>query len=196
MSTPTPEKDAALSEDLGARLREAREAAGMSMRALARSSGVSQPFLSLVERGQSAPSLSTLYRIAGALGVAPTTLMPAEDAARHPATGTVSYLRHGEGRRLPVADSANSATGVVLSAHPHLEVVEYDVSPGEDLGEWFSSPGILTLTVLSGQLTVEVDGEGAWDLAAGDALTHPSHIPHKWTANPTTGAHMVLSIAR
>lgn len=62
-----PDAAADVSAAVGQAIRRAREAAGLSMRALARSSEMSQPFLSQVEKGVTSPSLSSLYRLAHAL---------------------------------------------------------------------------------------------------------------------------------
>ena len=78
----------------------AREAAGISMRALAARCGLSQPFLSAVERGLSMPSIATLYRIAEALEVAPSTLLPDESH------GDVQVIRAGEGPLVPSSERA------------------------------------------------------------------------------------------
>ena len=72
---------------------------------LAANCGVSQPFLSEVERGMSMPSIATLYRIAEALGVAPAKLLPASGP------GDVHVVRADEGRRVPSSERADSAIG-------------------------------------------------------------------------------------
>lgn len=53
---------------LGARLRDERQKAGMSLRELARRLGVSPSFVSQIENGKSSPSVATLYSIAQVLG--------------------------------------------------------------------------------------------------------------------------------
>jgi len=57
------------SMNLGDRLREARQGKGWSLRALGEKTGFSASFLSQVELGQSSPSLSSLEKIAAALGL-------------------------------------------------------------------------------------------------------------------------------
>lgn len=54
---------------LGAEIRQLREDAGISQRALSRAVGIDHASLSLVERGLREPSLTVLTAIAGALGV-------------------------------------------------------------------------------------------------------------------------------
>src|SRR5512132_2962099 len=66
-------KQDAVSVNIGERLRELREARNISMRALATRSGLSATALSMIERGKASPSVSTLYKLADALGVSITS---------------------------------------------------------------------------------------------------------------------------
>jgi transcriptional regulator with XRE-family HTH domain len=54
---------------LGEYLRDQRRTAELSLRELAREAGVSNPYLSQVERGLRKPSAEVLYKIAGALQI-------------------------------------------------------------------------------------------------------------------------------
>jgi transcriptional regulator with XRE-family HTH domain len=63
----------AVSVNIGERLRELREARNISMRALAARSGLSANALSMIERSKASPSVSTLYKLADALGVSITS---------------------------------------------------------------------------------------------------------------------------
>ena len=63
----------AYSVDVGTRLRQLREERSMSMRSLATASGLSANALSMIERGKTSPSVSTLYKLADAMGVPITT---------------------------------------------------------------------------------------------------------------------------
>lgn len=55
-------------EDLGQRVREAREKAGMTRVELAEKAAVSVPTLERIENGRTAPLLGTVAAIAAALG--------------------------------------------------------------------------------------------------------------------------------
>jgi len=59
---------------LGEYIREQREAAEVSLRQLAKNAGVSNPYLSQVERGLKKPSAEILGQIAGALRISAETL--------------------------------------------------------------------------------------------------------------------------
>ncbi|NPV80694.1 MAG: helix-turn-helix transcriptional regulator [Firmicutes bacterium] len=55
--------------DFGIRIKELREAAGLSQNELARRAGIAQSGLSYLETGAKSPSIDTLLRICDALGV-------------------------------------------------------------------------------------------------------------------------------
>jgi len=57
------------SVNVGNRLRELREERKVSMRGLAAKSGLSANALSMIERGKTSPSVSTLYKLSEAMGV-------------------------------------------------------------------------------------------------------------------------------
>lgn len=54
---------------IGETLREARVQQGLSQRALARKTGISQGSISAIEKGLMDPSVRTLWLLAGALGI-------------------------------------------------------------------------------------------------------------------------------
>src|SRR5919202_4779001 len=62
-------------EALGALLREERRAAGLSQRDVAERTGVSDAYLSQVERGRHEPSLRVLTAVASTLGVSLEALL-------------------------------------------------------------------------------------------------------------------------
>lgn len=68
---------------IGERIRSARQARGISLRALARQANVSASLVSQIETGRLRPSVSTLYAVTGALGVPLSDLLeaPADIAA-------------------------------------------------------------------------------------------------------------------
>lgn len=59
----------------GAAVRAHRETAGLSQEGLALEAGVDRSFVSQIERGVRQPSLTTIWKLAAALGVAPSNLL-------------------------------------------------------------------------------------------------------------------------
>ncbi len=90
---------------LGQFIRAQRQLAKLSLRELAERARVSNPYLSQIERGLHEPSVRVLSSIAGALGIAPETLLAraglgddpnAEPAATEAAIRADSALTDGQ----------------------------------------------------------------------------------------------------
>lgn len=178
---------------VGTALREARVSAGWSMGELARRSGVSQPYISQVERGKFSPSLTTLYRLAGALGVPTSSLVPPmeseDDSGVH---------RHGRGTPVTMGDAADSPIGHMLSrgGDSRLEAFVYDLAPGSvDNGSEFSHAGEEFQYVLSGRLEITLDGEAPIELCEGDSLHFDARRSHAWHVPTPGGARVLLVVA-
>ncbi|MFF0488539.1 helix-turn-helix domain-containing protein [Nocardia sp. NPDC004068] len=180
-----------LSRRAGDQLRALRKKRGLSTRELASLAGISQPFLSQLERGISAPSMITVYRLAEALDVLPGALLP-------PVTDdVVTVVRADEGGRVPVAARADAVVGRTLQMRPDnvLEVIEYVIEPGRYIGEWFQLEGDLGVYVVSGTLLVEVEGAGSFELGPRDFIAHSAAMRHRWFLVGDEPAHVVLSLA-
>lgn len=83
-------RDAVLAAQFGTRLRSARTAQGLTQERLAEIADMHPTYVAQIERGVSAPTLTTLVRLAGALGVDAgslvTGLLPTDPKARRRAT--------------------------------------------------------------------------------------------------------------
>src|SRR3712207_5958874 len=83
------------------RLREARLAAGLSLRDLGRRIGVSASLLSQIENGKSDPSVSSLYALVSELGLSLDALLARESAPHEqPPPPASPVLRLGQRRVL------------------------------------------------------------------------------------------------
>lgn len=180
----------ALAARTGAAIRAIRERRQLSMREVATRAGISQPFLSQIERGQSMPSMITVYRLAETLDVTPGELLPTSTESK------VTMVRSDEGRRLPVADRADAALGRVLvfSSEEKLQIIEYKIEPDQYIGEWFQSPGLQAVYVVSGQLDIEIDGAGDYRVGPGDLISHPAPLRHRWLLVDNKPAHVLMVI--
>lgn len=176
---------------LGRKIRTARDAHALSMRGLAARSGLSQPFLSAVERGLSMPSIATLYRIADALDVSPASLLP------QLRPGEVHVVRGDEGSWVPSSERTNSAVGRLVFSDDGagLEVYEYRALRSEDLDVWFAHDGEKVLYVITGELAVEFDVHPTAHLRPGDCIVHPGQLRHRWTVE-VDPLHLLLVIVR
>ncbi|MEV6107325.1 XRE family transcriptional regulator [Streptomyces sp. NPDC051940] len=99
---------------VGARIRQARVERGWSVRGLAREIGVSASLISQIETGKSQPSVSTLYAITTALGIALEGLFAATPQAAPPAPEPAAVAEPLAAAAVPGA--AKVAPGGVLQA--------------------------------------------------------------------------------
>lgn len=83
--------------NVGSRLRELRHERGLSLRNLARTSGLSTNALSMIERSRTSPSVSTLYKIADALGVPITAFFRLDPPKRN-----IVFRKAGERKHVSV----------------------------------------------------------------------------------------------
>ena len=175
---------------VGQAIHSARTHARLSMRELAEQCGVSQPFISAVERGLSTPSISTLYRLAEVLDTEPAA-PPGPPTTRSASSGParVAWCPRAIGRTRPSAVSSSAMT------RGHLEVYEYVAGPAEDLDVWFEHPGDVVLH-LRGTPPAGVAGRLPVELGPGDCVVHPGAIPHRWTVAGDEPARLFLVVVR
>jgi transcriptional regulator with XRE-family HTH domain len=164
----------AISIDVGNRLRQLREARKISMRTLATLSGLSANALSMIERGKTSPSVSTLYRIADALTV-PVTDFFGPDVARK----RVVFLKGEQRTRLPFMRGlweglgGEQFTGRIM---PFLLTLEAGASSGPNS---VLHTGHEFVFCLRGNLEYQVEGD-LYDLEAGDSLLFAAQLRHRW----------------
>ncbi len=179
----------ALSVDVASRLRELREARGISMRTLATKSGLSANALSMIERSKTSPSVSTLYKLADALGVSITAFFGAETEKKQ-----VVYLKHDERTRMPFTRGVFEALGgeqFVGRVEPFMLTLESGASCGP---HGMVHSGHEFVFCLRGQLDYFVEKE-LFHLDAGDSLLFASKLSHRWRnpGNNVTNALIIIS---
>lgn len=186
--TESSAKDA-VSIDVGVRLRQLREERGHSIRELARQSGLSANALSLIERGKTSPSVSTLYKISEALGEPITSFFETPgDKTR------IVFRKAAERTRVPFTRGVWEGLGGELFVG-HVEPFALTLETGANSGP---NPIVHTghefVVCLRGQLEYQVENE-VFLLEAGDTLLFAANLNHRWR-NPgplVTDAVFVLS---
>jgi transcriptional regulator with XRE-family HTH domain len=179
----------ASSVDIGVRLRQLREERGMSMRALASASGLSANALSMIERGKVSPSVSTLYKLAEALGVSVTAFFSQQDARQQ-----IIFTRAGARSRVAFRRGVWEGLGgehFTGRVEPFMLTLESGAGSGRHS---MVHTGHEFVFCLRGQLEYQVEGQ-AYDLEPGDSLLFAAQLHHRWR-NPgttVTNALIVLS---
>jgi transcriptional regulator with XRE-family HTH domain len=179
----------AVSIDVGNRLRQLREARRVSMRTLATMSGLSANALSMIERGKTSPSVSTLYRIADALTVPVTDFFGPEEARKK-----VVFLKADERTRLPFLRGLWEGLGgeqFTGRAMPFMLTLDSGASSGPNS---MLHTGHEFVFCLRGQLEYQVEGQ-TYAMETGDSLLFAAQLKHRWR-NPggiVTNALIIIS---
>jgi len=167
-----------MEKELGQRIKQLRQNKELTLRELGEKAKLSVSYLSLVERGLTSISLSSLQNIALALGVNTTTIfreMQSTDSRVIRSYNNPTFRLNGDfeiwqslaGRITP---ELRDMEPVLITLLPGIE--REDVVPYSHTGEEFGY-------VLEGMLTVMVEDK-TYDLNPGDSLHLPSQIPHNW----------------
>ena len=93
MNEPAHSEGAQLVNELGSFIREQRSSARLSLRRLSELAGISNPYLSQIERGLRRPSAEILQQIAKALRISAETLYVQAGILERP-TGDTDLSRH------------------------------------------------------------------------------------------------------
>jgi len=177
----------ATSVDVATSLRELREARGISMRTLATKSGLSANALSMIERGKTSPSVSTLYKLADALGVSITAFFGTETEKKQ-----VVFLKSDERTRMSFTRGVfEGLGGAQFSGHiePFMLTLESGAASGP---HGIVHTGHEFVFCLRGKLEYQVDKQ-IFQLEAGDSLLFASKLQHKWK-NPSSNVTTALII--
>ena len=173
----TDNPDAILTQ-LPARLKAARTAQGLSLDAVAKLSGVSRSMVSQIERGESSPTIATLWNLTRALQVDFAGLL---DSAPTPAQ--IEVLRAAE---VPTINNLGSGCRIRILSPPEEagkhEVYELLIDAGGMLDSQPHTRGAREhLTVSQG--TVELRrGDAVGSVHAGDTARYPADVPHRIAA--------------
>lgn len=146
---------------------------GLSLDAVAKLSGVSRSMVSQIERGESSPTVATLWNLTQALQVDFAGLLE----ARPP--GGIEVVRASAA---PVIAARGSGVRIRILSAPEAvgrhEVYELSFDPGAALISEPHRPGCREhLTVISGALVVE-SGEAQEQLGPGDTARYAADRPH------------------
>jgi transcriptional regulator with XRE-family HTH domain len=166
---------------IGPKVREARQQLGLSLQQLAARGDVSAAAIHKVERGDMVPTITTLLKLAAALGrpiahfvgdadqVAPVAVhIPAD---RRPAASP---------DWAPAAEGVAAAALAVPDDRLRGASVHAVIEPGGASGDTRPTrPGEELVLVLTGTLSVEVAGEH-YQVEPGDTLHYPTDRPHSW----------------
>lgn len=168
-----PETDASAAASIGEMLRARRKAIGKTMKQVAVEAGLTEGFISQIERGISTPSLISLYKVATALGTSVDTFLSQPPEHAH---SMVSHAGERHGYNVETRERVyeiiergfpGAALNGCITLMPSGYASELTTHQGEDF-----------LYLIEGEMLYEIDGK-EYLLKAGDTLHFPSSLPHR-----------------
>lgn len=186
-------------DNLGQRLRRARQTKHIGLRELARRIGVSASLISQIETGKTAPSISTLTAIVSALDIpasevynsgggnmAAVTTVSRDSARRSPYRLSRAGLSRSPVQRASGRESIKLDSGVMwdrLTPQPDHDIdflyVRYPPGDASNAPEaLMRHNGREYGYVISGRLEVTI-GFDAYELGPGDSIAFDSAEPHR-----------------
>jgi transcriptional regulator with XRE-family HTH domain len=157
---------------IGARLRAARTAQGLSLARLAETTGLSKGFLSRVERDETSPSVATLVQLCQVLSL-PVGALFAEPEVQH--------ISFEDAPRINLGGFGADERLLTPRGEERVQLLRSELSPDAHGGSelYTINCDVEVLHVVSGSMSVRFADRVAI-LRAGDALTFPGREPHSW----------------
>jgi len=170
---------------LGTRLRGLRKERALSQREIADLADLSPNAISLIERDEISPSVATLQRLAGALGVKMSYFFE---------SSTVARILHFRPNQRPVIRGEGltiEGLGARLDGQ-QMEPFFITLASHADMGTGqVVHAGHEFVCCLAGRVQYEIDG-AVYVLEAGDFLLFEADLPHRWGNSGDEAARLLL----
>ncbi len=183
-------KNSEITLRLAERLKDERKGKGLSLDALANLSGVSRSMLSQIERGESSPTVASLWNLTRALNVdfsalldsGPESLSPIREILRSEETPQIQ--NRAAGCTIRILSSSSDVGGT--------EVYDIQFDANSELASTPHKKGSIEhLTVLDGTLEITSGGETA-EAKQGDTIRYVADVDH--AIRSLTAARAILIV--
>lgn len=158
---------------IGERIRDLRMSGGWSLRELADKSGIAASTLSSLERGQSMPTVGSLYKLSRAFEKTVSQLL-------QPREPTASPVVRRDDRVLLPMQTPGVAWEKLYTRESVLESLMVTLQPGAGTDAALQHYGEEFVYVIKGSIELVLDGHLTFLLNAGDAMTFDSMREHSY----------------
>jgi transcriptional regulator with XRE-family HTH domain len=176
MQSAVDDGNGAVHVELGERIRAIRQLRRRTLKEIATAAGISESFLSQLERGRTNATIATLQRLATALGIEVSDLF---------STGSSRpRVIRREAREFVAWGSQGRKALLTPKPFHSLEVVVARFEPGGSTGDepYTHGDSEELLIVVEGSVHVQL-GTEIHDVTAGDSVHYQSSTPHR-VSNP------------
>jgi transcriptional regulator with XRE-family HTH domain len=176
---------------IGPKLRTLRKQAGLSLQQLAVKADVSAAAIHKIEQSGMVPTITTLLKVAGALGRPVAYFVDEEEVASDPTV----FVRDGEQRPILTSHTGIDLAGISGTyGRFYLAGARATVVPGASSGDHFlEHPGEELIYLLEGELEFVVNQQ-TYRMQPGDSLHFRTVQQHSWR-NPGTEDAVALWMA-
>lgn len=176
------------SPQLGKTIQRLRKAYNLSLGELSEQSGVAKSIISQIEKNETNPTLSTIWRLSQALDTSIDEVLKSEDAP--------NFVQQVGPSGTPVLTSEDGLCSLTiigwLGTVDWVQWYDLRAAPGGLLeSEPHQKGSVENLSVLAGVLEVTVNGE-ARRAAAGETLRYRGDLPHAIKNVGDTPAHATM----
>jgi transcriptional regulator with XRE-family HTH domain len=162
---------------VGRRIKNERQKYGLSLNDLAKATGLSASFLSLLENGKAAPSLKVLDKLCSYFSIHIATLFEEEH--------TEELIHIPKKKQIEVETENERCLRFLLpKAQAFMEPVLITLYPNAANQEPTVHKGVEFGYILEGVIEIHLAGKEPLICKEGDSLIYAAHIPHK-LVNPT-----------
>jgi transcriptional regulator with XRE-family HTH domain len=159
---------------VGDKIRRLRTARNISIRTLAETSGLSPNAIGMIERNAVSPSVSTLYKLADALGTPVTAFFGIPETPKQ-----VIFLRAASRSGVPIPRGVWEGLGgekFVGRVEPFILNLETGANSGSNV---MVHTGHEFVFCLQGKVEYDVENQ-TFLLTPGDSLLFAAHLAHHW----------------
>lgn len=165
--------------NIGRKIRHLRKAHQLTLKQLAQRCGLSPNAISLLERGEVAPTVATLCKIAAGLST------PVSSFFQEICPNEVILARSDHLAQQPLNNAVHILSGTVIPSDPLRD----GAIPAERSNS--TGPTRELVLCLSGQIEYEAEGQ-CYPLNPGDTLSFNGQAPHCWRSRSTGPAVAVM----
>jgi XRE family transcriptional regulator, regulator of sulfur utilization len=177
-----------IQQTIGENLKTLRQSRGLSLDQTSALTGVSKAMLGQIERGESNPTVATLWKIANGLKVSFSSLLKVANAP-------VTIIRHHENEPIPEDDGKYRVYPIIpFDPEKKFEVFIIELDPGCNYVNTGHAPGMEEyITMIKGTMHITVD-ETVYTLNQGDSLHFQGNVYHVYEnrTNETIMCQMMI----
>lgn len=161
----------------GAKIKNLRLAQNLSLKELADKSGVSVSMISQIERRNTDPTLTTLYKLCKGLNVSISSLLENDEQSTH-------IIRKDDRKTLIFPQSHSKYQLLTPITEGTIEMIMIHLEPGQEDQQLVEHSGEECGLILKGNMTV-ILGDNKYILYEGDSIRFKSTTPHRFYNHST-----------